>query len=363
MSRKHFSWLLFATFMVGAVVLLLPVQTGKDDTPETGKLLPGLEARVNDIEWLRLTAAGDNTVATLHRKGTSWTVEEASGYRADWDLIRDMLSGLAQARVVEVKTANPEYYDRLGVEGVGSETAAGVMIRFSADAGLPPVIVGNQARGRSGQYVRLADSKESALIDRPLAVPADRSAWLDTFIIDISDAEVVEVEVAHPDGETVKIVKASADDEDFQLVEIPEGREIRSSRSVNALANVLADLNMDSVAPQTELDWEGAIGMTLLTADGLLIEAGLLERPGPDESADREFWIRIEAGLYTTALGTDAESQDTDTRARAESINQRVKGWAYRIPQYKFKSMGVKMDDLLTDNQELSGDSHEPPSL
>lgn len=363
MSRKHFSWLLFATFIVGAIVLLLPVQTGKDGAPETGSLLPGLEARVNDIEWLRLTAAGDKTVATLQRKGTSWTVEEASGYRADWDLIRDLLSGLAQARVVEAKTANPEYYDRLGVEDVDSETAAGIMIQFSADAGLASVIVGNQARGRSGQYVRLADAKESALIDRPLAVPADRSAWLDTFIIDISDAEVVEVEVDHPDGESIKIVRASADDEDFQLLEIPEGREIKSNWTVNALGGVLADLNMDSVAPQTGLDWEGGIGMTLLTADGLLIEAGLLERPAADESDDREFWIRIEAGLYTTALGAGAESGNTETRARAESINQRVKGWAYRIPQYKFKSMSVKMDDLLTDNQEMNEGSHEPPSL
>jgi hypothetical protein len=107
MSRKHFSWLLFATFIVGAIVLILPQQTGRNKAPESGMLLPGLQEQVNDIDWLRLTAAGESTVATLQRKGSLWTVEEVSGYRVDWDLLKAVLSGLAQARVVEPKTANP----------------------------------------------------------------------------------------------------------------------------------------------------------------------------------------------------------------------------------------------------------------
>jgi len=31
MSRKHFSWLLFVTFLVGAFVLILPEPTGQDE--------------------------------------------------------------------------------------------------------------------------------------------------------------------------------------------------------------------------------------------------------------------------------------------------------------------------------------------
>src|SRR5210317_1533468 len=133
MSRKHFSWLLLATFLVGAVVLILHQHTAKNGMPETGLFLPELEEKVNEIGWLQLTAAGGVTVATLERNGDLWQVAEASGYRADWDAVRDLLSGLARSRVVEPKTDNPAYYERLGVEDVNLESAGGVMVSFAPD--------------------------------------------------------------------------------------------------------------------------------------------------------------------------------------------------------------------------------------
>lgn len=356
MSRKHFSWLLLATFLVGAVVLILPQQTAKNGMPETRLFLPELEEQVNEIGWLQLTAAGGRTVATLERKGDLWKVQEASGYRADWDAVRELLSGLARARVVEPKTDNPEYYDRLGVEDISSDSAGGIMVSFAPGTGLSPVVVGNSARGRTGQYVRLADSASSALIDIIVDVPVERSAWLDTSIVDISDAEVVEVEITHPDGEVVKVVKASADDENFQLQNVPDGREAKSDWSVNALGNVLAGLELDEVAVQEELDWQGVSQLYLLTADGLVIEASLLERQSPEEGSESEFWIQLEAQLYTTgvAAGTEGDTTEADTRDRAEAINNRVRGWAYRIPQYKYNAMNRRMEDLLKADDESS---------
>jgi len=61
MSRKHFSWLLFVTFLVGAFVLILPEPTGQDEVSESGLLLPGMADQVNELDWLRLTAAGNQT--------------------------------------------------------------------------------------------------------------------------------------------------------------------------------------------------------------------------------------------------------------------------------------------------------------
>ncbi len=356
MSRKHFSWLLLATFLVGAVVLMLPQQTARDGAPQSGLFMPGLGGQVNDIGWLRLTAAGGRTVATLVKEGGLWRVEEASGYRADWGAVRELLSSLAQSRVVEPKTDNPEYYDRLGVEDVGSESAGGIMVSFAPGTGLSPVIVGNSARGRTGQYVRLADSASSALIDTVLNVPEQRSGWMDRSIVDISDDEVVEVEITHSDGASVKIVKASADDENFRLQDVPEGREAKADWSVNALGNVLAGLELDEVAAREDLDWEGASRLYLLTADGLVIDASLLERKAPGEGGESDYWITIEAQVFTTGVGGVSEdgAAAEDTLERAGTINERVKGWAYRIPQYKYNAMNRRMQDLLKDEDEPS---------
>lgn len=355
MSRKHFSWLFFMTFLVAALVIVMPGKTGRESIIEQEDFLPELAMKANDLKWLRLTAAGGAVIGTFRREEDSWVVEEASGYRANWDLLKNLLAGLAQARVIELKTDNPEYYVKLGVEDVTLAEASGVMIEFDENTGLPAVIVGNNARARDGQYARLKDSAQSVLLDSSINLPGDPIAWLDREIIDISDAEVVEFGIEHTDGESVKALKISAGDENFKLQHIPEGREIKSEYSVNAPANALAALDMEAVTPATELEWKNGVRFVIVTADGLTVDSELISiENGDGEESESEHWLRLRAGLYTTALGSqaDAAQDHSETTSRAAEINHRVEGWAYRIPKYKYDTMTRRMEDMLASADE-----------
>lgn len=375
MSRKHFSWLLIVTAVVALVVLLLPGRTGQESGYTPAPFLPELQAQVNDLDWLRIRGAGDTVVATLQRADDHWRVAEAHGYRADWVRLRALLSDLVQAEIVEAKTDNPTYYDRLGVEDVTAPAAAGLQIEFAEGTGLPAVIVGKRAEGRGGRYARRADAPASALLDRNLDLPTAAKDWLETAIVDIADDEVVEVAIVHPDGERVAARKASADDEHFELQNVPEGREIRSAWTVDSLANALSALSLEAVAAQDDVEWDGAVQFALVTADGLRVEVeGVAVSPeaAGDEAAESaaeapaappaEYWIRLQAGLYQTALESAVEAPDSrdvetggedkdeavvDTTERATEINRRVSGWAYRVPKYKYDAMNKRLEDLL----------------
>jgi hypothetical protein len=349
MSRKHFSWLLFLTFLVAAAVLMTPQRAGRDGPATAEALVPGLEAKVNQVSGLKVTGAGNRPVATLRRSEQAWVVVEADGYRADWERVRRLLSDLAQARVLEAKTDNPAYYGRLGVEDVGAQDAAGLLIEFEGEAGLPAVIIGNAAQSRSGQYVRLSDSAVSALADRSFDVPAERRDWLDTDVVDIGDGGVLELSIVHADGESVRIQRASVNEENFTLLDIPEGREIRSAWNVNAPANGLASLKLDDVRPDSEMDWSGALRFTLTTEGGLQIEVDGVTIPGQAGDDGAEHWLRLRANLFTTAVdpGTGQVGDEDAAVARAAEINQRVSGWAYRVPSYKYETLSRRMEDLL----------------
>ena len=234
MSKKHFSWLLIVTVVVTGLVLLIPGKTGKESSFEKRDLLPGLAAAVNELDYLRLTAGSGEIIATLERGDGRWRVLEASSYSADWARLRALLSDLSRAEVIEEKTSNPEFYSRLGVEDVSREGSNSLLIEFAPDSGLPALIIGNQATGREGQYVRVQSEGSSALVGRKLDVPRERLQWLDRDIIDIADSEVVEVTITHPDGESLGAAKTSSDDADFQLQGIPNGREIKSNWTVNS---------------------------------------------------------------------------------------------------------------------------------
>jgi hypothetical protein len=207
----------------------------------------------------------------------------------------------------------------------------------------------------------LADGGEVLLINRALSVPAQTSEWVDRSIIDLPEAEIVELDLVHPDGETLNIRKTSAGETDFRLLDIPEGREIESSFSVNALGGSLAALHLDEVRPDGEVDWSNAVKVRALTADGLEIKAEFA-------GAETGGWLRLEASAYAPASGAKEKNgskiQDagaavedsageigaaaiTELDQRVEAINKRVRGWAYLIADYKADLLTKRKDDLL----------------
>lgn len=329
MSKRHFSILLVITVIVAVAVFLVPRPTGRDASVEPSVYLPELAAVVNDLSLLRVTSEGGAEVVTLERGEGGWVVKESHDYPADWGVLRPLLANLSQAEVVEEKTSNPEYYDRLGVEDPSVEGAQSQLIEFPGRDVVPAVIVGNSAQGRDGQYLRRQDEARSVLVDREIRLPLDTSAWLDPDIIDVPEDEVVLVRIRHPDGETIEIERNSTEVTDFTLNGIPEGRKTRSAWTINQLASTLSALTLDGVAPVDEVEWEDAIALEVRTEDGLEVSARLAE--------DEEHrWIRLEAA------GTD----------EAEAINERVEGWAYQIPLYKYDAVNKRRDDLLAEPEE-----------
>jgi hypothetical protein len=346
MSKKHFSWLLIVTVVVAALVLLIPGKTSRESSFEKHAIVPGLAAVVNELDYLRLTAGGGEIIATLERSDGQWRVLEASSYTADWARLKALLSDLSRAEVIEEKTSNPEFYARLGVEDISADDAAGILIEFAQQTALPAVIVGNEASGREGQYLRLQDEGKSELIDRKLDLPRERTQWLEQTIIDVADSEVVEASIKHPDGEVLGARKVSADDEDFELLNVPDGREIKSVWSVNSMGGSLAALNLEDVSPDSEIDWSDAVVFSLLTADGLHVKADLAVRGDAH-------WIRLQASA--AASGSDNQRQEDNAQAatsgdladRVNNINKRVNTWAYRIPEHKFDTLTRRMSDML----------------
>ena len=369
MSKKHFSWLLVVTIVVAVLVVLIPGKTGNENVFESRLLLPNLAEQVNNLDEVRIINAGDTAAVSLQRKDDQWVVDQAAAYPANWEMVRNLLRNLAQAQIVENKTANPEYYSRLGVEDVAQADATGVKVVFGGVADIPSIIVGKNAQGRDGQYVRLGNSDQSALIGSQLEVPATAQQWLEREIIDVPSSEVVEFEITHADGETISASKVSADDADFVLHAIPDGREISSAWTVNQVGGALAALQLDSVRKADEIDWTDAVVFSLLTADGVRVQAQLT-------ATENESWIGLTASAHLSAQSATESSPDVHTEDgaedgqeaappdmavadagsasvnRAETINQRVSGWAYQIPSYKYDAMIKRMEDMLKSLEE-----------
>lgn len=369
MSRR--SVLVVAVIAVVAVLLAV-VGRDRPSSPSTtdAELVPGLMAALNDVEQVTITTAGPETVATLDREADGWAVAEKDDYPADIAKLRQALLALAQARIVEEKTADPKFYSRLGVDSMSSDTAAGVAVAIDPGTGRFPTVILGEASGTSGRFVRRADEARSYLIDKNPDIPQTAAQWVVPDIIDVRGARVERVTIEHADGERVEIWKTDPDQSNFTVESVPEGRELSYPGVANVIGNALRELKLEDVA---RTDAAGNAGATpdavteFRTFDGLVVTVTGTKRgdegwitlvasaePGGAGSAeaDDEAATVPEAG-DASADDASATTEAGDARPAADpageaaAINARVGGWRYRIAAHQYDQITRRLSDLL----------------
>ena len=336
------------------VVLLALVIFGQRSSAPVSSgsaLVPDLQSALADISRVTVVKANGETVATLEKGADNWVVTDKHGYIANAAKLRQALTALAEARILEQKTANPELYARLGVEDVTAANAAGVSVALTATGHeLPTIILGN-AEGSKFRYVRRADEAQSYLIDRNPDVPRAAAQWLDSGIIDVRGDRIRDVTVTHGDGEVVHLSKASPELANFEVASVPAGRELSYPGVANVIGNALRELNLEDVEPAAAPADKPTI-VEFRTFDGLVV------RVTGEKSSDAS-WITLEASVDAAqaaatpppAANADGAAASTppaaDPNAEAARINAKVGGWRYRIAGYQYDQMTRRMSELL----------------
>ena len=188
-SRTLFA-LLAAIAILAALAVAVSVSQ-RPDRDDGGLLLPGLREQLNDIRQIVVRTSGSKTVATLTRGESDWRVAERAGYPADVGRIRKNLIALAETRILEEKTSNPELYDRLKVEDIDKPAAGGVQLDLESEKGTTSIIVGETGVGGGEQaYVRRAGEPTSWLVSGSFDLARETADWLDRSLTDVAAERV-----------------------------------------------------------------------------------------------------------------------------------------------------------------------------
>ncbi len=330
---------LLAALVTMLLVAVLVLEFSDRSAPRRtdDRLLPQFEAHVAGIVKVSVTTPDTGTV-TLQRDDGQWTVTERDGYPADLDTLRELISALARARIVEEKTSNPALYDRLGVNAPDAG-GNGTQIELSGADVSRVVILGDVAR-RTLRYARVDDDPTSYLISANPRVPSSPSDWLDTKLIDIAADDVRRVQIAHADGETVIVEKSSPEQSDVTVVGVPEGRELSYPTVANGIVGALSSVELDDVRPGGEFvpvttttfeTWDGRSVQVTSFADG------------------DERWFEFSAAASDDQGRDDADRSDGNGGSTARLIADRLSGWHYRLPDYKANLLTRRWSDLLSD--------------
>jgi hypothetical protein len=378
----------FIMLAVAAVVLAAAwkITHNKAPTHELARqpLYPGLIDRINDAATLQVRTR-DKKV-TIERDGDRWVVREYDNYPAEFATVKQALVQLASLEMVETKTAKPDNYPKLNVEDITSPQAnsKAVDVKSADGSSLVSLLVGKLRQTKSptappGHYVRRTGEANAYLVEGELGLGNTANDWIDTSVVNLPVERVRQVTVQPADSPPITVSKASPEVQLYTLANVPAGFEVRARATVSSIGGMLLDAKLERVIAASKLAGQVPTAVaTVETFDGLV---GTVKRYTYDNAGYLTFEFATQAP--TTAapaataaagppVGNDAapaggkdpaaEKPSTEGSAtqppsplkstaevaqEATTLNARLQGWAYLLPDYKTRLLEKKLEDLI----------------
>lgn len=348
-----------AVSLLLAVGLYFGANRWSAGTVEGDPFLPELAAQTGKIAGVAVTQGGGKL--TVQATGKGWTVQERDGYPAKSEAVRTLLLALAEAKLIEAKTASAGKLALLELEDPAAKDAKSRGVRLTDASGkeLANVVIGKTrwdafGSGRGGIYVRRQNQTQSWLATGDPKVTSSITDWVDTKIVSNDVAKITRLTLEHPGEEPLVIEKGAPEapkppapgagdakaapappvskDTKFHLAKMPEGKKLKKDASVDQIVDVFSSLDLEDVRKLAATPPGDMVSVLKLEQTGA---PTLTVRARKDGKDLKQTWISVEAA------GTDEA-----TRKAADAINARAKGWEFRILDWKGEHMLKRRADL-----------------
>jgi hypothetical protein len=363
MRDKPFLILLVTTIILVVAAWVATVQRAPESELERVPLYPDLLNKINKISRISVRSTDHET--RLVNKSGSWILENRGGYPALFEEVKRILVGAAELRIRERKTRRPDRYPRLQVEDLTQENARSVQLTlFDADDDvLADLLVGKHpssaaSRDVSSRYVRRVGDEEALLVDGELELSADPRDWFDSQLVDVETSRLSRMTIVHPNGDSAVIYKDDLAATDFDLLDVPADKEIKSKSLLNSQMASVSNLRFDDVLPAAEHSFpEQAVTTLFETFDGLHIRIASAEmEAGRYSRFDFEF---VPQSDTNTANENDSDEAASNVADEAAELNARVEGWLYKLPEFQLTKLTRSKADLLKDKSESSESANQ----
>lgn len=338
---------------------------------------PELRDRLNDVKSVTIAGAGNAALVTLEKRERGWVVKEKADYPAILGEIRGLLIKLGDARLSEKKTANEQRFGELAVEDTAKPDAKGLLLTVDGLGKPLKLIIGKSNGQVKGNFVRRPDEPQSWLTATQLTFAKDPVNWIDRTLTDISAERIMEVTLRRPDGKTLRVFKR-AGDANFQVADVPKGRELLSEFAPNSIGSALTTLRLEDVRPsqgRAPTPDRKTYSARFTTFDGLIVSlTGWKE--GDKNFAQIETTLdaqRADANIRAEQEKTRAEHEARQPKdaapeapplavsdpekfrqqrlaaldAEAAELQRRFAGWTFQLPAFSFANIEKSLDELL----------------
>lgn len=308
-------------YVLAAAALLLGLvglfqRPGNPDIQRTDRLdqpvFPRLESDLGDVRIIRVTLA--DLSYTMRRDPAAagrWTMIESGDYPVRADRLAELAAGLADLEWGERRTEDPSKLDRIGLgDPETGGTGARIDLIGTAQSNLASLVTGRKVERL---YGRFPDEDRAYVLQGDMPPLYTRQSWLDLDIIDMQEDAIAAVRITEANGRSIYLTRpAGSGPRAFRPAPPYEAYTIVSGVAASGPALALSRFDPIDVKPATAIETRRVGRHITTTHDGLEVDVSAYREPD---------------GLYVTVRAVEAG----EGAARAETINQRAEGWAFRL--------------------------------
>ena len=301
--------------------------------------VPGLIDKLNDVTRIEITGANNKVLSTLFKNDNSWLVKEKNQYPADISKIRASLLAVAEAKILEQKTSNPDLYAKLGVEDITAKEAQGVRVLIEYGNNNSSIIIGNPGpQINKSRYVRNAGDRESWLINRKIDLNHDTAYWLRKDILSVEPDEVLEVIITLADGSRLEIKNTNVEENIFEVTNLTDPESQVIDAELHQVTNALSSFQLLDIASDNSIftDEVKTIEVSYQLKNGIILN--LIGY----EIAEEHF-----VAIDIQEMNEEGEVVDDAVKKKITQLQAVTSGWVYKIPNVTYDSIYKSESDVL----------------
>ena len=296
--------------------------------------LPELKQRLTEVAKIQIDSLGESVV--LESQNNSWVVASKQNYPADTNSIRQLIYGMADLTIVEVKTADESLLSKIGLTQ-DSDDSVRVRIMDVDGNTISDILFGKSQPALSSQgqdwFVRQFDDAQSWLLNGQLLLNRNAYQWLSKAILsmDTDDIQEVVLNTNHIDS---LVIRKTDESQAFELVGEKDSEEIEAYK-LDEIVEAASSIQLDDVRLKSaDQNNSSEATIQLKTKNGLNVEITVTDT--------EQGWINLIAQTEMTDQGVTEQSQ---------ALNKNWSEWEFQIPKYKLDTLLQKKQDLISKNQ------------
>ncbi len=351
LSGKTLKRLVLITSICAIPVIFLVVKSGASSiSNKNAAFLPTL---LNKPEQISKIIMQDNkSTLTLEKHENKWHVVERNNYVVLNEKVDELLYSLADLRIIEPKTSNPELYKQLDVNDLSDPNSETLLITITDvyNDNIAKLYIGKRETVQLGEqfkerlFVRNVGDEQAWLVQGTIASTNQFSDWVDQPLLGLIDSDQIKsVEIERVDSPKLIITKREQNQEDFELVGLqPKQGMVLDLDAINTVPFEVAELEFKDVQlEKPNLDWSRGLTTTVQTFDGVKISMQLLKQG---------------AEVFAKVIANTAENTPEEMKQKVAAFNQAKKGWVYVLSPEIYKELSLNSSDFLKPKDEIPFD-------